>query len=69
MNKWLGVTVLALSVLVGAMGLKAFTTHFVPANGPTPMPRVANGPTPMPRVANGPTPMPRVANGPTPMPR
>ena len=78
MNKWLGVTVLALSVLTGAMGLKAFTTHSVLANNPVPMPRftaVANNPVPMPRftpVPNNPVPMPRVApvaNNPVPMPR
>jgi len=65
MNKWLGVVVLALSVLTGAMGLKAFTTHSVLANNPVPVPRViavANNPVPVPRVtavANNPVPVPR----------
>ena len=65
MNKWLGVTVLALAVLAGAMGLKAFTTHSVLANNPVPVPRftaVANNPVPVPRVtavANNPVPVPR----------
>ena len=54
MNKWSVVTLLALSILTSAMGLKALSTHSMFANGPSPMPRIAasmpaNGPSPMPR--------------------
>ena len=55
MNKWVAVVVLALSVLISAMGLKAAARD---VGGP--MPRLVDVGGPMPRIADVGGPMPRL---------
>jgi hypothetical protein len=68
MSRRLTALLLALLVLVGAMGLKtAVMAHsnsaIVMANGPAPFPpSLMNGPAPFPPSANGPAPFPPAAS-------
>ena len=67
MSRRLTALLLALLVLVGAMGLKtAVMAHsgsaVMMANGPAPFPPSLNGPAPFPPSVNGPAPFPPAAS-------
>ena len=68
MSRKLTVLLLALLVLVGAMGLKtavmaqSSTSAVMMANGPAPFPPSLNGPAPFPPSVNGPAPFPPAAS-------
>jgi hypothetical protein len=68
MSRKLTVLLLALLVLVGAMGLKTAvmaqsTGAVMMANGPAPFPPALNGPAPFPPTSvNGPAPFPPAAS-------
>ena len=74
MSRPLGAVVLAMAILVGAMGLKtvlsAGSGAVLTANGPAPLPtknpwpKIMNGPAPVPTK----NPWPKVMNGPAPVP-
>jgi len=75
MKKCLEVSLFALVVLAGAMGLKAMTLspvsidNTVAAQNGRPVPRLAQNGRPVPRLAQNGRPVPRVAQNGRPVPR